>query len=147
MHCLCQQTASKPRCTALTSQEKPPCSFLNLPGNPAMCKSRKPGSWEPGTLICWAAGACPCQPGLACPSASSTGCCQLQHLQQKLSCPGEEEQAIPPLLPSHSACCLGSLGQNLISFKFKTKQALVYFLCFAFFYIYKGLFFLYYSHL
>lgn len=37
-------------------------------------------------------------------------------------------------------CCLGSLGQNLISFQFKTKQALIYFLCFAFLHIYKGIF-------
>lgn len=135
---LCQQTASKSWCSALASRGKPRCSALNLAGKPAKWKSRKARSWYPGTLIFWAAGACPCQPGLACPSASSTGCCQLQHPQQKLNCPGEE-RAIPPLLHSNSAGCLGSLGQNLISFQFKTKQALLYFLCFAFFHIYEGL--------
>lgn len=93
-----------------------------------------PESHGPGTqeqsFAAWP-GACPGQLGLACPSA---GCCQLQGLQQNLNCPGED-RAIPPLLPINSACCLGSLGQYLISFKFKTKQALLYFLCFAFFHM------------
>lgn len=117
--------------------EKPPCSSPNLPGNPCKVSMWKGTMLVPRTVIFWAVGACPCSP-----SASSTACCQLPPLKQELNCPGEG-RAIPPLLHSISACCLGSLGQNLISFKFKTKQALVYFLCFALFHIYKGIFFVF----
>lgn len=59
----------------------------------------------------------------------------------------EPQRAIPPLLHSNSACCLGSLGQTLISFKFKIKTSprLLPVLCL--FPHLQGVFFLRYSQL
>lgn len=126
------KTCSKSWCSAPRSGRKLFRSSL-VARQSVKAKGQDPGTQNKHFL---GSRSVPLPAGARLSLASSTGCCQPQ-LSSKSS--GAQVRSKPSSSPPYQLC-LGSPGQSLISFQFKTKQALVYFLCFAFFHIYKRIF-------